>query len=83
MMRRQAGLGVTLVLAAVLVLNGCSDELPEETNPVPAATTETPSPSESDPTTEAPVDDAETTSAPPELSAEEQDEADIEETLRL
>ena len=83
MMRRQAGLGVTLVLAAVLVLNGCSDELPEETNPVPAATTETPSPSESDPTTEAPVDDAETTSAPPELSAEEQDEADIEETLQL
>ncbi|MFB9732812.1 hypothetical protein [Ornithinimicrobium kibberense] len=82
MMRRQAGLGAVLGLAAVLVLNGCSDELPEEADPVPAATTETPSPSESDPTTEAPVDDAETTSAPPELSVEE-DEADIEETLQL
>ncbi|WP_425943482.1 hypothetical protein [Ornithinimicrobium sp. W1665] len=83
MMRRHAGLGAVLGLTAVMVLNACSDEPLEETTSAPVPTTETPSPSESDPTTEAPGDDAETTSAPPELSVEEQDEANIEETLQL
>jgi hypothetical protein len=70
----------SLVAAGVLSLSGCADG-PDDESTTPAPTTAAPSTSEPAATTEAPADDAETTTAEPELSAEEQDQADIEETL--
>lgn len=72
----------SLVAAGMLTLTGCSDG-PGDSSTTPAPSTAAPTTAEPVATTEAPVDDAETASAPPELSAEEQDEADIEETLQL
>lgn len=70
---------VGLILAAAISLTSCgsADEPVEPTTPAPTTT-------EPATTTEAPPpeDDAQTTSAAPELSAAEQDEADIEETLQ-
>lgn len=71
---------VSLVAAAMLSLTGCADS-PDDESTTQVPTTAAPSTSEPAATTEAPADDAETTTAPPELSAEEQDQADIEETL--
>lgn len=69
-------------LVAALALAGCTggSEDPQSTTtpPPPPAATSAPQP-----TTEAPADEEQTTTAAPELSAEEQDQADIEETLRL
>ncbi len=70
----------SLIAAGVLSLTGCADG-PDDEDTTPAPTTATPSTSKPAATTEAPADAAETTTARPELSAEEQDEADIEETL--
>ena len=81
MRRRQAGLTTVLGFTAFMVLTGCSDGAPEEPT-APAPSTEAPT-GEPAPTTEAPATDAATTTAEPEPSAEEQDEADIEETLQL
>ena len=72
----------SLIAAGMLSLTGCADD-PDDGNTTPAPTTAAPSTSEPAATTEAPADDAETTTAQPELSAEEQDQADIEETLVL
>lgn len=75
----------SLTVAAMLVLGGCSNNPTDQTStpaptidPVP--TTE-PAPTEPAATTQPPDDDHQTTTAPPELSAHEQDQADIEETL--
>lgn len=70
----------SLVAAGVLSLSGCADGLDDERT-TPAPTTVAPSPPEPGPTSEEPADDVQTTTAPPELSAEEQDQADIVETL--
>lgn len=71
---------VILLLAGGLALSACSDDT--DTPP----TTEAAPTSEAAPVTAAPSttppDDVEQTSTEPELSAEEQDEADVEETLR-
>lgn len=74
-------LPIGLALGSALLLGGCAEESGDETS-TPVPTTDAPSTSDPVPSTEAPADDAETTTAPPELSAEEQDEADVEETLR-
>lgn len=76
---------VSLVAAGTLTLTGCADG-PGDDSTTPGPTTPaptTPAPTTAEPvaTTEAPADDDETTTAPPELSAEEQDQADVEETL--
>lgn len=71
----------SLVAVGMLTLTGCSDA-PGDDSTTPGHSTAAPTTAEPVATTDAPVDDAETTSAPPELSAEEQDEADIEETLQ-
>lgn len=71
---------VGLVAAGAFALVGCTTD-PASESPAPAPTTAAPSTSEPAARTEAPADDAETTTAAPELSAEEQDQADIEETL--
>ena len=71
----------SLVAAGMLSLTGCADG-PDDESTTPAPTTAAPSTSEPAARTEAPTDDDETTTADPELSAEEQDQADIEETLR-
>ncbi|SOC51233.1 hypothetical protein SAMN05421879_10191 [Ornithinimicrobium cerasi] len=80
MMRRQGVLTAVVGLGVSMLLNGCSDNSLEDTT-VPAPTTETSVTSEPVATSEPPADEAETTTARPELSAEEQDQADIEETL--
>ncbi|OLT22358.1 hypothetical protein BJF81_00380 [Ornithinimicrobium sp. CNJ-824] len=72
----------SLVAVGMLALTGCSDA-PGAGSTTPAPSTAAPTTAEPVATTEAPADDAQTASAPPELSAEEQDEADIEETLQL
>lgn len=81
---------VSLVAAGTLTLTACADgpgddsATPGPTTPAPSTagpTTGGPRTAEPVETTEAPADDAETTTAPTELSAEEQDQADIEETL--
>lgn len=71
----------SLVAAGMLSLSGCSDA-PDDKSTTPTPTTAAPSSSEPAATTETPADDAETTTAETELSADEQDEADIEETLQ-
>lgn len=71
---------VSLAAAGMLTLTGCADG-PGDGTTTPAPSTAAPTTAEPVATTEAPVDDAETASAPPELSAEEQDQADVEETL--
>ncbi|WP_299520131.1 hypothetical protein [uncultured Serinicoccus sp.] len=70
----------SLVAAGMLTLTGCSDA-PGDGSTTPAPTPAAPTTSEPDPTTGAPADDVQTTTAPPELLAEEQDQADVEETL--
>ncbi|WP_299449631.1 hypothetical protein [uncultured Serinicoccus sp.] len=72
----------SLVAVGMLTLTGCSDA-PGDGSATPAPSTAAPTTAEPVATTEAPVDDAETASASPELSAEDQDAADIEETLQL
>lgn len=72
----------SLVAVGMLTLSGCSDA-PGAGSTTPAPSTAAPTTAEPVATTEAPADDAQTASAPPELSATEQDEADIEETLQL
>lgn len=75
-----------VALVAALVLTGCNGatEDPDPTLGGPTTTSEaTAPPEDSDPTTAPPADDTESTTAPPELSAEEQDRADVEETLTL
>lgn len=73
-------LAVGMTVAAVLTLSACSgdDETQEATTP----TTMDPTVSEVAATTSPPGDDTQTTAAVPELSADEQDQADIEETLQ-
>ena len=62
-------------------MGGCAHEPVDETS-TPTPATEAPSSTtEPVPTTEAPTDEAETTTSEPELSAEEQDQVDIAETL--
>ncbi|MDQ3359961.1 MAG: hypothetical protein M3520_14305, partial [Actinomycetota bacterium] len=57
---------------------------PGDETPTQAPTSEPGATTETAPTTEAPADDdTETTTAPPLMSAEEQDEAHVEETLQL
>lgn len=70
----------SVVAAGMLSLTGCGDGA-DDGNTTPTTTTASPSTSEPAATTEAPTDDAETTTEPLERSAEEQDQADIEETL--
>ncbi|WP_132974521.1 hypothetical protein [Ornithinimicrobium sufpigmenti] len=83
-MTRTRSTTVSLTVATMLVLAGCSDN-PEGQTGTPAptidpVTTAEPAPTEPAATTQ-PPDDHQITTAPPELSAEEQDQADIEETL--
>lgn len=76
-------MALTVVVAGTLVLAGCSND-PGDQTPTPVPTNDPVATTQTAPTTEAPADDdTETTTAPPELSAEEQDQADIEETLEL
>ncbi|MDQ3357850.1 MAG: hypothetical protein M3520_03110 [Actinomycetota bacterium] len=76
-------MAVSLVVAGTLALTGCSNDPGDET-PTQAPTSEPGATTETAPTTEAPADDdTETTTAPPLMSAEEQDEAHVEETLQL
>ncbi|MCK0113539.1 alpha/beta hydrolase family protein [Ornithinimicrobium sp. F0845] len=72
---------VGLMLAASIGLTACNGDAEE---PTPASQP-APSTSESAPVTQPPPpdDDEQTTTAEPELSAEEQDQADIKETLQL
>lgn len=74
-------LAVGMTVAAVLTLPACSGDA--ETQDATTPTTMDPSVSEVTTTTTAPVDNTQTTTAEPDLSAEEQDRADIEETLQL
>lgn len=74
-------LAVGMTVAAVLTLPACSGD--DETQDATTPTTKDPTVSEVTTTTTAPVDDTQTTTAEPGLSAEEQDRADIEETLQL
>lgn len=72
-----------LALVAGLALSACSNGS-DVTPTAPMTSTEATSTSEPAVTTAAPpADTTETTTAQPELSAEEQDQADIEETLTL
>lgn len=76
-------MALTLVVAGTLVLAGCSNDHGDQT-PTPVPTNDPVATTQTAPTTEAPADDdTETTTAPPEPSAEEQDQADIGETLQL
>jgi hypothetical protein len=72
---------VSLVAAVTLVLAGCSndpgDEIATQTPTSDPVATTAPTP-----TTDAPTDASETTTAAPELSADEQDRADVEATLQ-
>lgn len=72
---------VGMVAAGTLALVGCTTDTADEST-APAPPTAAPSTSEPAAMTEAPADDSQTITAPPELSAEEQDRADIEETLQ-
>lgn len=80
-MTRIRTLPIGLALGCALLVGACTDERGDEAS-TPAPTTAAPSTSEPAPTREAPADDANTTTAPPELGAEGQDEADIEATLQ-
>lgn len=75
-------MAASLVAVGTLALAGCSND-PVDEPPTQAPTSGPVTTTEAAPTTVAPTDDRETTTAPPELSAEEQDEVDIEESLRL
>ena len=79
-MTRTRALPISFALACALVLGACSDQPDAETSTA-AQTSATPT---SGPavTTEAPDGVEQTTTAPPESSAEEQDQADVEETLQ-
>lgn len=68
-----------LALTGLLLAAGCSNA---DENTTPTPTSVTPTTSEPSATTEAPADDEQGTPAPPQLSAEKLDEADIEETLQ-
>lgn len=75
-------MAVSLVVAGTLALAGCSND-PVDEPPTQAPTSEPVTSTEPAPTTVAPADDdTATTTAPPELSAQERDQADIEETLQ-
>ncbi len=74
-------MAVCLAVAGTLALAGCNND-PDDQTATQAPTSEPVATTEPAPATEAPDDDAETTTAPPELSAEEQEQADIDETLR-
>lgn len=81
---RSTTVSLTVATMLSLVLAGCSDN-PEGQTGTPAptidpVTTAEPAPTEPAATTQ-PPDDHQITTAPPELSAEEQDQAEIEETL--
>lgn len=80
-MTRSQALPISSALACALVLGNCSDQSGDETT-TPAQTNVTRT-SEPVVTSETSDDVEQTTTASPELSAEEQDEADIDETLRL
>ncbi|MFK5584340.1 hypothetical protein [Serinicoccus sp. LYQ131] len=69
-----------MTVVAVLTLPACSGDA--ETQDATTPTTMDPAVSEVTTTATAPVDDTQTTTAKPDLSAEEQDQADIEETLQ-
>lgn len=74
---------MSLVAVGTLALAGCTSD-PVDESPAPVApTTESSSTPDPASTTEAPADDAKTSTAAPELSAEERDQVEIEETLRL
>ena len=80
MLTSTRAIAVGLAVVGTLALTGCT------TDPGGEAATPTSEPRATmgpAPTTEAPADNTETTTAPPELSAEEQDRADIAETLQL
>jgi hypothetical protein len=64
----------------VLSLSGCAGA-PDDKSTTPTPTTAAPLTSDPARTTKAPADDVQSSTAPPEFSAEEQDQADIEETL--
>lgn len=74
-----------VALVAALVLTGCNDGSEDPQTTPTTTTTSPPAVTTSEPaaTIEAPDDDVQTTPAEPELSAEEQDQADVEETLTL
>lgn len=80
-MTRSRALPISTALACALILSNCSDQPGDETGTA-APPSVTPTASEPVVTTEAPDDTEQTTSTKPELSAEEQDEADIEETVQ-
>lgn len=73
---------VGLIAAGSLALASCTND-PGTSEPTPTPTEAAPTSEPPATTTEAPDDDEQTTTAEPELSAEEQDEANIEETLVL
>lgn len=79
-MTRTPALPLTIAMACALCLGSCSPQ--DDPAPSPSAPTST-IPATSGPATTVPSDVVETTTAEPELSPEEQDEADIEETLVL
>lgn len=84
-MTSRTNTSAAVVLVATLVLTGCNGATEDPQATSIASTTSPPAVTTSEPaaTTEAPDDDMQTTTAEPELSAEEQDQVDVEETLTL
>lgn len=82
MTKRRMCVATTLTAVGVLSLAGCQSD-PGDDTAAPAPTTQA-APTHPASRTEAPsTDDATGTTSPPTLSAEEQDQADIEETLLM
>jgi hypothetical protein len=81
-MKTRAWAAGGLLLIAPAFAAGCSSDTDDRTTAPATTTAEAPATSSPVPTTDGQGDDAETTTAQPELSAAEQDEADVKETLQ-